>query len=87
MKKEITLKINGKPLVFDMTMELHNKYSDEFMPNKKVGPSRNLLVRAVRGEYKADLVETLDTVPGAVIHLAQELIEQFMPDLEVTAGE
>lgn len=87
MKKEITLKINGKPLVFDMTMELYNKYTDEFMLNKKIGPSRNLLVRAVRPECKADLVEILDTVPGAVIHLSQEIIEQYMPDIEVVAGE
>lgn len=87
MKKEITLMVDGDPLVFDMSIELHNRYTDEMTPFKKVAPSRNLLVRAVRGECKAKLVEILDSKPGAIMQITQELFEHFSPDIEIVAGE
>ena len=86
MKKTITLNVNGKPLHFDMTPEVYNRYIDELQATKKVGPTQNLLMRAVQPEDKEALKE-FTGMPGGAMHIGAMLIEEYSPDLNVTVGE
>lgn len=86
MKKTITLTINGTPIRFDMTPELYNKYVDEIQTTKKVGPTQNLLMRAVNPEDK-EALKAFFAMPGAAMQIASMLIEQYSPDIEITVGE
>lgn len=53
MNKTVTLTINGKILRFNVTPEVYNKYIDEIQSTKKVGPTRNALMRTVHAEDSA----------------------------------
>lgn len=84
--KTLTLTVNGRSLTFDVTLETYNKFVDEMRPDKKVGPYRNFLMRTVRGDCKEALKELLD-MPGATAQIASALLEEYMPDMEITVGE
>lgn len=86
MKKTVTLQVNGKKLVFNVTPEAYNKYIDEIQSHKKVGPTRNLLMRTITAESKEDLKSLVD-LPGAAMHIASSLVEEYAPDLEIRVGE
>jgi hypothetical protein len=86
MKKNITLTINGAAISFTMTPEIYNKYIDEVQASKKVGPTQNMLTRAVNPEDKETLRSFL-AMPGAAMQIASMLVEQYSPDLEITVGE
>ena len=86
MKSTITLTINGAELRFDMTPEVYNKYIDEVQSTKKVGPTQNLLMRAINPEDK-EALKSIIAMPGAVMQVASSLIEKYSPDLNITVGE
>ncbi len=86
MKSTITLTINGSAVRFDMTPEIYNKYVDEIQTTKKVGPTQNLLMRAVHSEDK-EALKSIIKMPGATMQIGSMLIEQYSPDIEITVGE
>ena len=86
MKSTITLTVNSSAIRFDMTPDIYNKYIDEVQTTKKVGPTSNMLMRAVQAEDKETLREVM-RMPGATMQIASMLIEHYSPDLEITVGE
>ncbi|MDY0204644.1 MAG: putative phage tail assembly chaperone [Desulfovibrio desulfuricans] len=86
MKKTITLNVNGKPLHFDMTPEIYNKYINELTANKKVAPTQNMLMRAVHDDDKEALKDFV-AMPGVIFDIASMLVEEYAPEISVTVGE
>lgn len=86
MKEAITLRVNGTPILFDMTADIYNKYIDEIQPTKKTGPTRNMLMRAVHPDSKDALKAVVD-LPGVAMQIAGQLVEKYAPDIEITVGE
>ncbi|WP_022657831.1 putative phage tail assembly chaperone [Desulfovibrio desulfuricans] len=86
MNKTVTLTINGKILRFNVTPEVYNKYIDEIQSTKKVGPTRNALMRTVHAEDKETLKGLID-LPGAAMQIWSQVVEEYAPDLTITVGE
>jgi len=86
MKRTITLTINGTAIRFDMTPELYNKYIDEVQSSKKVGPTKNLLTRAVHSEDK-EALKVLMAMPSSAMQIADALLEEYSPDIDIVVGE
>ena len=86
MHTTISLTVNKRAIAFAMTPEIYNKYIDELQVSKKVGPTHNMLMRAVTEETKPALKELL-AMPGAGMMIAGELVEAYAPDIEVLVGE
>ena len=86
MNKEISLKIQGEAIRFNVTPELYHKYIDEVQMTKKVAPAHNFLMRAVAKEDKDALRKILD-LPGAAVQIVGQVIEEYAPDLEILLGE
>lgn len=86
MDKQISLKVNGTPLTFNMSLGIYNRYLNELQPTNKVAPATNLLTRTVDTASKAALQEMLQ-LPGMSVLLASALIEHFTPDIEIELGE
>lgn len=86
MQKTIALRVNGTAITFDMTADIYNKYIDELQANKKTGPTRNMLMRAVRPESRDALKAVVD-LPGAAMQIAGCLVEEYAPNVDVVVGE
>ena len=86
MNKTVTLTINGKILRFTVTPEVYNKYIDEIQSTKKVGPTRNALMRTVHAEDK-EILKGLIDLPGAAMQIWSQVVEEYAPDLTITVGE
>jgi hypothetical protein len=79
----ITLGIAGTDVRFVPNMTAHNGYINELTPHDKVGPSKRYLDRVVHPEDKAALKGLLDTHPGLAFQLAQAVVEQYAPTVEI----
>lgn len=86
MEKKITLKLNEKPVSFTVTREAHEKYINDMLPDNKVTPSHNFLVRCVDEESKETLMPLLEDA-GSTMRIATVLVQEFTPALEITLGE
>ncbi|WP_421184754.1 putative phage tail assembly chaperone [Aeromonas enteropelogenes] len=81
--KIITLTIAGTDIRFAPNMTAHNGYINEMTPHDKVGPSKRYLDRVVHQEDKPALKGLLDTHPGLAFQLAQVVVEQYAPIVEI----
>lgn len=86
MSKTIKLKIDGKPIAFNVDVAAYNKYLNELAPGSKVGPARNLLLRTVATEDREAILAVLEK-PSAGLQIANKLVEEFTPDIEIELGE
>lgn len=86
MEKKITLTVNDKPLNFTVTLADYNKYVNELTPINKVAPARNFLMRTVDAESKDTLREIVD-LPGVGVQLAMAMLDEYMPDVNITVGK
>lgn len=77
----VTLEINKKEIRFGVTLAAFNNYQDEFMPNAKVAPSENFLVKCVHPDDKEEVISLCDQ--GYTIELAQMVASEFKPALEI----
>ncbi len=61
MKKTITLNVNGKPLHFDMTPEIYNKYINELTDEQRnsILAARDRFLQALRSDFYGGAVEDL----------------------------
>jgi arginine repressor len=84
MKKTIILTIAGTAFSFNMSTNDYNSYLNEIMPDNKVAPSHNLVMRAVESTQKEDLKTVLDTSPGASLQIASLLNQEFAPSIEIS---
>ena len=78
--------VNGKALEFNIEVAHYNKYINEMQPNNKITPAHNFLMRTVSAETKDNLKELLE-LPGASIQIAAAVLEDYMPDLEISVGK
>ena len=84
MKKKIVLTIAGSDINFSVTTEDYNGYLNEIMPDNKVAPAHNLIMRAVDAESKEELRGILDDSPGASMQIAGFLTQEFAPAIEIS---
>ena len=83
MEKTVTLEVNGSEISFNVGVDDYNAYVNEMMPNSKVAPSHNFLVRTVEKEHKEALLEALK-IPGMAINLAGALVQEYVPEISIT---
>jgi len=81
-KQIVTLTIGEKEYSFEMTMEAYNSYINGMMPNNKVSPSHNFVVKTVVEADKKDVLELLEQ-PGAAGQIAGALTAEYAPDLGI----
>lgn len=86
MDKTITLTVNGKDLTFNVEEADYTKFINEMQPNNKVAPAHNFLMRAVDEASKDDLKDLLK-LPGASVNIVGSLVEEYVPDLQITVGK
>ncbi len=85
MKKQtITLTIGETEFKFEHTASDYNDYINGLMPDNKIAPAHNLLVRTVNKDQKDDLKKVLANSPGAEIQIAALLNQEFAPALEIS---
>ncbi|KTF14834.1 putative phage tail assembly chaperone [Pseudoalteromonas sp. H105] len=84
MNKKITLTIAGKELSFDVTTENYNGYLNDIMPNNKVAPSHNFVMRSVVESDKDELRKVLESSPGAAMQISGLLQQEFAPAIEIS---
>ncbi len=84
MKKTITLTIAGTDFSFTVTADDYNNYMNALMPNDKVAPAHQLVVRTVASTQKEALAELLESNSGAAMVIAGSLITEFAPKLEIS---
>ncbi|ABZ75902.1 conserved hypothetical protein [Shewanella halifaxensis HAW-EB4] len=83
MKKPIVLTIAGSDISFTVTTDDYNAYLNEIMPDNKVAPAHNLVMRTVDTDHKEQLRGVLDNSPGASMQIAGLLTQQFAPAIEI----
>jgi hypothetical protein len=81
-KKKVVLNVGEGELRFEVGINEFNALQNEMMPNNKVAPSENFLVKCSHPEDKDKLIEYCDQ--GFAIDLAQLVAEQFKPALEIS---
>lgn len=80
---EIKLSINGTDVVFNANKLAYNSYINDITMTDKIAPAVNFLRRIVLPEYKDVLNEILENHAGAALQIAEKIIKQFAPDLEI----
>ena len=83
---KVALKINGKNLIFEIDGPTYEKSINEMTPNNRTAPMKNFLMRTVTQECKEDLKLFLKH-PAAAQLIYPQVMEQYIPDLEITVGE
>ncbi len=84
MNQTITLTIGSKDFTFNVSTNDYNGYINDIMPNNKVAPAHNLVMRTVDESNKKELRELVDKSPGAVLQIAGLLQQEFAPVLEIS---
>lgn len=84
MNKNITLTIAGEELGFDVTTENYNGYLNDIMPNNKVAPAHNFVMRSVVDGDKEQLRKVLSDSPGAAMQICGLLQQEFAPAIEIS---
>jgi arginine repressor len=84
MKKTIILTIAGTEFSFNMSTNDYNSYLNEIMPDNKVAPAHNLVMRTIEPKQKDDFKAVLDTSPGAAMQIASLLNQEFAPSIEIS---
>ena len=86
MEKQIKVTVNQKELAFNVTTEHYNQYINEMMPDNKIGPAKNFLVRTVDEATSKNLTELLK-LPGVELQLAGKVVNEFLPDITIELGK
>jgi hypothetical protein len=82
----IVLTIQDRDVTFAPTVDVYNDYLNSMMPNNKVAPAHNFVMRCAVPEDK-DHVRELLKLPGAAIQIAGTIVEQYTPDLNIMVGK
>ena len=83
--KNITLKVVNDEIRFKVDMLAFNSFQNEMMPDNKVAPANNFLMRTVHPEDKKVLEGYLDQ--GYAIDIAGFVSTEFKPALEISVKE
>lgn len=82
--KSIVLNIGDTEFEFTPTVNDHNNYTNDMMPDNKVAPAYAFLTRTVKNEQKEALKELLDSVPGLVMELFMEVSKAAKGGIKVS---
>lgn len=80
-KKKVTLEVGKSAFDFQVGLAEFTAYQNEFMPNNKVAPSENFLMRCAHPEQKEAIAELCDQ--GLAIEMASAVAEEFKPDVAI----
>lgn len=84
MKKHVVLTLGANDINFEVTTETYNGYLNDIMPNNKVAPAHNFIMRSVVDEDKEKLRKVLDDSPGAAMQICGLLQQEFAPAIEIS---
>lgn len=83
-----TVTIGEKDIDFDISVDDFNQYLNEQMPNDKINPAFNFLMRSVTADHKDELKQLVMTNGRAngivVLQVAGVLAEQFSGGVTVS---
>ncbi|MDP2548900.1 putative phage tail assembly chaperone [Oceanobacter sp. 4_MG-2023] len=80
--KKITVCAGSTELRFSVDLMAFHAFQNDFLPNNKVAPSNNFLMRTIHPDDKESLNALLDM--GQAINLAQAVAGEFTGDVEIT---
>ena len=83
--QQIDVTVGNQELNFTVSREDYNRYINGVMPNNKVAPANNFCIATVSDESKSALKVILSNTPGSDVQIAAAVLEEYMPDLEITA--
>ena len=86
MEKKISLTVNNQDLHFTVSLADYNKYVNELTLNNKIAPARNFLMRCVDADSREALREVAD-LPGVGLQIVSALLEEYMPEVNITVGK
>lgn len=84
MKKTVVLIVGGTEFSFSAEPQDLNNYINELMPNNKVAPARQFLMRTIESEQKDALKKLLDEGFGLEVELHSKVTEQLKGGLEIS---
>lgn len=82
----IELEVAERQLVFEISVTDFNDYLNAMTPTNKVGPAHNFLMRTITADNKDALRDILKQ-PAAGVQIAGKIVEEYMPDLNITVGK
>ncbi|QQD22282.1 hypothetical protein GJQ54_11115 [Oceanospirillaceae bacterium ASx5O] len=80
-KKKVTLEVGAQEFNFAVGIAEFTAFQNEFLPNNKVAPSENFLMKCVHPEQRDALIKLCDQ--GLAAELAQHVAGEFRPDLAI----
>lgn len=83
-KNAVVLTIGTTDFSFTPSVQDHNNYMNEMMPNNKVAPMHQYLSRTVMPEQKEALLKLLDSVPGLTSEVFGEVTSAAKCGITVT---
>lgn len=86
MEKKISLTVNDQDLHFTVSLADYNKYVNELTLINKVAPARNFLMRCVDADSREALRDIVDQ-PGVGLQIVSVLLDEYMPDVNITVGK
>ena len=81
-KKDVVLNVGEDELRFAVGINEFNGLQNEMLPNNKVAPSENFLVKCVHSDDKEKMLDWCDK--GFAVELAQAVAEQFKPEVVIS---
>jgi len=81
--QKIELDVNDVELVFNVNVTAYNKYQNSLSLVNKVQPATNFLMAVVDDTSKADLKKMIKQ-PGAAIHIASAIVDEYQPEFNIT---
>ncbi len=83
LAKMITIDTGATEFNFNVNTQSYNKYINSITPNNKVQPATNFLMATV-DEAQVKELKGLLQEPGAALHLASAIVEDFQPEFNFT---
>ena len=80
----IDAEVNEQTISFDVSVNDYNRFVNSYTDRNKVQPSINLCMQTVQQEYKSALKKLMQA-PGMGASVAQAVIEEYQPEITVTA--
>lgn len=81
-KKDVVLNVGEAELRFAVGINEFNGLQNEMLPNNKVAPSENFLVKCVHPDDKEKMLDYCDQ--GFAIDMASMVAEQFKPEVVIS---
>lgn len=83
LTKPIIIDAGTTEFKFSVDTQSYNKYINSITPNNKVQPATNFLMSTVDESQVKELKELLQQ-PGAALHLAATVVEDYQPEFNFT---